>query len=133
MAEKTGLEVPVTGTSVLNPIVLPALNPAFAAGAVPNNPPVVPAVVVVAPKGFPKLPAVLAGVVVEPNGPVVAEAVPNPLPNPVVVAAGVDPKSPVPVAGVVVPKGLVPNPAFVVVPNPKSKQLLVYRHSSSHR
>jgi len=126
VAVKTGLEVPVTGTSVLavdpNPIVLPAPNPVFAAGAVPNNPPVVPAVVVVAPKGFPKPPAVLAGVVVVPNPPVVAAAVPNPVPNPVVVAAGVDPKRPVPVPAVVVPKGLAPNPVFAVEPNPNQNQ-----------
>ena len=125
----TGTSVPAEGP---NPIPLPVPNPVFAAGAVPNSPPVVPAVVVVAPKGFPKLPAVLAGVVVEPNAPAVVAAGPNPVPNPVVVAVGVDPKSPVPEAGAVVPKGL-PNPAFVVEPNPRPKQLSVYRHSSSHR
>lgn len=126
----TGTSVPA---AVPNPIALPVPNPVFAAGAVPNNPPVVPAVVVVGPKGFPKAPDVLAGVVVEPNPPVVVAAVPNPVPNPVDVAAGADPKRPVPVAGVVVPKGLAPNPVFVVEPNPKSKILSVYRHSSSHR
>lgn len=128
VAENTGLAVPVTGTWVPaafpNPIGLPAPNPVLVAPAVPNKPPVVPAVVVAVPKGFPKVVAVVElGFVVEPKPPVVP--VPNP-PKPVEAVAGVVPKRPVvPVDGVAPNAGFaVPNPAFALEPNPSHMSVL---------